>query len=205
MGDYFNALKYYRSGYKWAVSLPLNSAIMSNCNGLAKTFWKMNQTDSGIYYANKALEAGRYVQYPLPKLEALDLLADIYKSRGNNDSAFKYLELTLATKDSLFNQQKVIQMQSMTFNEQLRQQDIIEAQQAYQNRIKIYVMIAGLIVLLLVATILFRSNRQKQKAKMKIEKAYEELKSTQAQLIQREKMASLGELTAALHTRYKIL
>jgi signal transduction histidine kinase len=39
---------------------------------------------------------------------------------------------------------------------------------------------------------------QKQKAKLKIEKAYKELKSTQAQLIQREKMASLGELTAGI-------
>ena len=43
-----------------------------------------------------------------------------------------------------------------------------------------------------------RNNRQKQKAKAKIEKAYDELKSTQAQLIQSEKMASLGELTAGI-------
>ena len=40
--------------------------------------------------------------------------------------------------------------------------------------------------------------RQKQKSKAKIEKAYEELKATQAQLIQSEKMASLGELTAGI-------
>ena len=33
---------------------------------------------------------------------------------------------------------------------------------------------------------------------MKIENAYEELKSTQAQFIQSEKMASLGELTAGI-------
>ena len=39
---------------------------------------------------------------------------------------------------------------------------------------------------------------QKNKAKTKIEKAFDDLKSTQAQLIQSEKMASLGELTAGI-------
>jgi C4-dicarboxylate-specific signal transduction histidine kinase len=50
----------------------------------------------------------------------------------------------------------------------------------------------------LIAAILWRNNRQKQKAKEKIEKAYGELKTAQAQLIQSEKMASLGELTAGI-------
>jgi two-component system, NtrC family, sensor kinase len=39
---------------------------------------------------------------------------------------------------------------------------------------------------------------QKNKDKKRIEKAYGELRSTQAQLIQSEKMASLGELTAGI-------
>ena len=50
----------------------------------------------------------------------------------------------------------------------------------------------------MIAAILWRNNRQKQKAKEKIEKAYGELKTAQAQLIQSEKMASLGELTAGI-------
>ena len=59
-------------------------------------------------------------------------------------------------------------------------------------------MIAGIGVLLLLAIIFYRNNRQKHKAKIKIEQAYDNLKATQQQLIQSEKMASLGELTAGI-------
>lgn len=53
--------------------------------------------------------------------------------------------------------------------------------------------------LLIISAIgLLRSIRQKQKAKTEIQNAYKELQSTQAQLIQSEKMASLGELTAGI-------
>jgi len=52
--------------------------------------------------------------------------------------------------------------------------------------------------LLVVAILLFRNNRMKQKAKQNIELAFDQLKTTQAQLIQSEKMASLGELTAGI-------
>jgi len=53
-------------------------------------------------------------------------------------------------------------------------------------------------MLLLLAIIFYRNNRQKNKAKIKIEQAYDNLKATQQQLIQSEKMASLGELTAGI-------
>jgi two-component system NtrC family sensor kinase len=65
----------------------------------------------------------------------------------------------------------------------------------------------GIVVLsvLIIAFIQWRNNKHKQKAnlllqqqKQKIESTLAELKSTQAQLIQSEKMASLGELTAGI-------
>ena len=67
-----------------------------------------------------------------------------------------------------------------------------------QNRLRMYALLGGLIAVLVIAMILFRNNKQKQRANRKIEKAYAELKSTQSQLIQSEKMASLGELTAGI-------
>jgi C4-dicarboxylate-specific signal transduction histidine kinase len=69
---------------------------------------------------------------------------------------------------------------------------------AFQNKVRTYFLVAGIGVLLLLAIIFYRNNLQKHKAKIKIEQAYDNLKATQQQLIQSEKMASLGELTAGI-------
>jgi signal transduction histidine kinase len=89
-------------------------------------------------------------------------------------------------------------MQNMTFDDELKQRELKDREQQYKNRLQTYVLVGGLIMFLLIAGILYRNNVQKQKANLKIEKAYEELKTTQTQLIQKEKMASLGELTAGI-------
>src|SRR6185369_7313304 len=86
-----------------------------------------------------------------------------------------------------------------------RQKEIKTAEVAYQNQLKQYALIAGLAILLLVAFFLYRNNQKQKKAKLLlqnknevIEKTLSHLKTTQAQLIQSEKMASLGELTAGI-------
>jgi two-component system, NtrC family, sensor kinase len=197
-GDYSTALNYYRSGAAIAGRDDVKKDIMDNYSGAAITFKKMGQLDSSIFYANKVLEFSKMVRNIPVKLDALNLLADVYKLRHNTDSVAKYLALTIETKDSLFNKRKVMEIQSMTFSEELRQRELKDQEQQYQNRLRTYLLAGGLLVVLLLAGILYRNNLQKQKAKVKIEKAYEELKSTQAQLIQSEKMASLGELTAGI-------
>jgi signal transduction histidine kinase len=67
-----------------------------------------------------------------------------------------------------------------------------------QSKIRTYGFLAGLCVLSVIGFILYINNRQKQKTNTKLEKTLTDLKSTQSQLIQSEKMASLGELTAGI-------
>ena len=67
-----------------------------------------------------------------------------------------------------------------------------------KNKIRIYSLIAGLVILSLIGLILYRNNKKEKKAKIVLEKTLKELKSAQSQLIQSEKMASLGELTAGI-------
>ena len=205
LGRYTEALQQYHQGIAFADAGNNRKDLMDSYNGLAKTFSKIAQLDSAAFYANKVLEVSRMVHYPIVQLDALRLLAEVYKSRHQVDSSNKYLELTLRTKDSLFNQQRLLQMQNMTFNEQVRQQEAQKAQQTYRNKIKTYALLTGLFVFFTVAILLWRNNQHKQKAntllqqqKQTIEHTLAELKATQAQLIQSEKMASLGELTAGI-------
>src|SRR5665213_1722900 len=143
-------------------------------------------------------------------------LAHIYEQKGMKDSTIKYLQLSIALREKLFNREKTREAQSYAFNEQIHQQELqqkIEQDQLkYRNRLNVYILLASLLILLLVAGGLWRRNiyrkrsfvllqKQKQETdtqKSKVEQTLEELKNTQSQLIQTEKMASLGELTAGI-------
>jgi signal transduction histidine kinase len=136
--------------------------------------------------------------FPGLSLHASDLLSSLYESKGLIDSAFKYQKISNTLKDTIFNKEKIQQVQSFTFIEKLRQKDLDLEKTEYQNKVKLYTLFAGLAGMVLVAVFLIRNNRFKQKANLKLEKSYAELKAAQVQLIQSEKMASLGELTAGI-------
>ena len=116
------------------------------------------------------------------------------------DSAFKYQALALVTKDSISNARinSLAAFQNLSLREQLRVQDLEKEKSLYLSRVKANAMLAGLAVFSIIAIILYRNNKQKQKANKVLESTLILLRLTQSQLIQSEKMASLGELTAGI-------
>jgi two-component system NtrC family sensor kinase len=161
--------------------------------------------DSAISYAHQSFETAQSIPSNFHLLKASDLLAVLYTKTHTPDSILFYLQTAAALKDSLYGPDKIHKLQVLLLDQQQRQYSVIQHEQEFRNLIKYILLIAALAVILIVAFILLRLNRVKQRAnnllteqKGKIEETLTELKSTQSQLIQSEKMASLGELTAGI-------
>ncbi len=73
--------------------------------------------------------------------------------------------MVIAAEQDMYNQGKKYALKSITdFDQKERDYEIEAETTAYKNKVKQYALLTGLSVFLLVAFILFRNNRQKQKA-----------------------------------------
>ena len=163
------------------------------------------------------------------RLAYLRALADFYAQRGQTEPAGRYARLGLALSDSLRTQQGAFQVAGYEAEraEQAQQQRIAalrlaqvqDAARARRQRLLLFSALAVLALLAGLGAVLWRANRQKQRAnealnqlnaavtaqkgelqaqRDQLDASLTNLRSTQAQLIQSEKMASLGELTAGI-------
>jgi tetratricopeptide (TPR) repeat protein len=167
---------------------------------MADLYQSLKKTDSSLYHAKKALEAFSLLGKEKPKAVALRMISDYYFQIGSPDSSFTYLRSATLLNDGLdkIEKEKLREFQVAGFEETIKLQELEKEKIQTQNKIRTYAMLGGLTVFLVIGLILYRNNRQKHKANAKIERAYDNLKATQQQLIQSEKMASLGELTAGI-------
>ncbi len=210
--NYSEALQYYHE----ALQLANVSGDLLNQNEsqyqIAEIYSLQNNVDSSLYYAQLAFMNAQKASQKKDQLNASSLLTRLYKAKGNVDSAFYFQEAAMEAKDSLFGLDKFHQLQLLTLSEQQRVQQLQEEQASSKVQIQRTSLLLAVGVFLLIALLLWRTNRQQRQANrilneknLQIEtqrntlgKTLDELKSTQSQLIQSEKMASLGELTAGV-------
>jgi two-component system NtrC family sensor kinase len=191
---------YYRVALKYVLAnpefAPYHLCLLAV--RLSEGYTLQNKIDSSFYYARFAFQVANKKNLNIPILESSRLLSQIYREKGKLDSVLYYQDIAIATKDSIFGEDKLRDLQLLVLQEQRRNQEIQQAEERNKNSTQLIGLVSITTVILIASILLFRSNRVKQKTNLALQKTLTELKSTQSQLIQSEKMASLGELTAGI-------
>jgi len=204
-GDFENSRTYYDEAIKTSLETGNSRILGSVYLDLAELLLHMNLPDSSLYFTRKALNISEITKLPRLSLLANKMLVKIFEQTGPIDSAYYYQKVAIESSDSIFSEEKIIHMQNLEFSEQMRINDLKEEHEKYQNKMKTRALIAGLVLILVVAIILYRNSRVRQRAyqllhkqRNELQTTLSELKTTQNQLVHSEKMASLGELTAGI-------
>ena len=213
-GKHGQALEYYQHGLKIAEDIvdPLGKA--SNLTGIANVYFQQGKKTEALEFAKKALSISNEGGYLMDLEKASRLLRNIYESQDNFKDAFNMYKLEIKSRDSLAsqeNQKSLIrhQFQSAYDKKEIEtkaiqdNKDALTAKEIERQKIILYSVIGGLVMLLLLSGVLYNRFLLKKKSNQKLEVAYSELKSTQGELIRQKNTAEEQTQRAEQSEKFK--
>jgi two-component system NtrC family sensor kinase len=201
-GNYSIALKNYFAALKISEEIGYKESTANTYINIGEVYQKQNNLKAALTYETKGLSLALEIGVMDEIKEAYGSLAVIDSAMGNFKGAYEYHKLYMKANESIFNMEKDKKLVSlqMTYNfDKKHLADSLQFDQAKKLGEEKYkrqrtATYGGFGALAIVAMLLFfviRSN-------VKQRKTNKLLKETQQQLVQQEKLASLGALTAGI-------
>lgn len=204
--NYKEAKKYFKEGLKLSEETGDIKSTASNLNGLAHIYHREGKSEKASKLAKKALKiAQKNGNKPIIKSTS-EILTEIYIKTKNYQEAYFYQNIVLQYKDSLISEDKRKAIQGLELRNALKQKDMEKAQLAREQALNkkiisrqawaIGLIVVGLGLLISLALVLLRSNRQKQKTNQLLLDKSEEIKQQseeirqQSEILEKERQKS---------------
>jgi two-component system NtrC family sensor kinase len=196
---------------EFGVYYPVCEYLLAMCD----VYLERKDRSTALSYALRSHQIATHYRLKEQIRDADLKLSTLYERDGNFEKSYGYYRDYIIYRDSISNLEAVEKMGDLSKNFELTQKQAeVNAlnQQKKLQRILLTTAMIVLGVIIVLVIILFRNYRQKQKAYTLLTKAkalteeqrdetnktLEKLKRAQAHLIQSEKLASLGQLTAGI-------
>jgi signal transduction histidine kinase len=184
--------------------------------GIGQAYLKMNKTDSALFYVQEGYKIASDIKFVELQRDGSEILSTIFEAKGNDKQALFFSRQFKVFADSINNQQAQQITSNLAADYEYSKKELLLKNEfenkSTRQRWIIFSAFAALFSSLIVVWLVYRSRQKEKRAnhllqqqKTEIEKqkttaenALSDLKSAQTQLIQSEKMASLGELTAGI-------
>lgn len=153
---------YYKQAIPYLIKSMKFSFLCESYLELSKIFQIRQSLDSAIYYAKAAAEISRNSDLNQSLLWSNQQLSSYYEQRKMIDSAFYFQNRLMELKDSLFNTEKIRQVQLMNMEEDIRQKELAEsARIEKEERLhKLQMLTIGLLIPLFFLMSLFLSKKR---------------------------------------------
>ena len=180
--------------------------------GLANLYYKKGEQREALDIAKDGLEQAETMGQPMQMRNANELLAKIYEDEGNFADALKSFQRFKFYNDSINTSHSQRLTATLEAEYEFSKKTLEYEKASLRQRWIIFSAFAGLIAFLIILFVGYRNKKHLDKAyhslqektseiaskNEELEATLKQLKATQVQLIQAEKMASLGELTAGI-------
>jgi tetratricopeptide (TPR) repeat protein len=146
------ALEYYKAAL--AINTQNIEWDVGALTEIAQFFQQENNIDSAIYYATAGYNMASSNNIIKTIITPARILKDVYL-KLNSDSALKYTIIYYNAMDSMYGRKKMEQVQTLNFDEEIRQQKIEEEKQKDLEERKHNLQYAAIAVVLITFIILF--------------------------------------------------
>lgn len=152
---------HFNKANKLTDSISTSSMIINFSTSYLPYLVTTKQFEKAQQYALRLLKTGNNVNNNIIKLTAAGFLNTAYNNLNKPDSAYFYLSMQSALKDSVFSQSNFNKIQALAFTEQIRKIDeetkLAAAKEERKQNIQYALIALGIITLLILYLLLSRS------------------------------------------------
>ncbi|MCF6240698.1 MAG: tetratricopeptide repeat protein [Bacteroidales bacterium] len=178
--DLKKALKFLTHSLELREQMGNSFGIANSYKNLGSYYEGVKEDATALEFYLKGLEIAQQIDAKDIKKELYQRLAQIYKKQKKYNLAYKYLASYVILKDSLQNEDNTKKMTQLAMQyefdkkqrlqeEEQKRKDAIQQERLKQQKMLTYFFVAGFVFMLILAFVIFKNYRHKQKTNQILE------------------------------------